>query len=111
AAPMLAVFGFTALIDLALLAIAAAATITSRRRADLDGLLFGLWVALALLMSPLAWIHETILLLPLYLFGMLAAWDGLRPREGVRQIGLIAGGAILAICIVTALIKAVPHPG
>jgi hypothetical protein len=111
AAPMFAVLGFTALIDLALLAIAAAATITGRGRADLDGLLFGLWVALALLMSPLAWIHETIMLLPLYLFGMLAAWDGFRPRDAVRQIGLISGGAILAICIVTALIKAVPHPG
>jgi alpha-1,2-mannosyltransferase len=111
AAPMLAVFGFTALIDLALLAIAAAATITSRRRADLDPLLFGLWVALALLMSPLAWIHEAILLLPLCLFGMLAAWDGFQPRDAVRQIALISGAALLAICIVTALIKAVPHPG
>ncbi len=101
----------TALIDLALLAIAAAATITSRERADLDGLIFGLWVALALLMSPLAWIPETLLLLPAYLFGMLAAWDGFRPREAARQIALIAGAAMLAACIATALIKAVPHPG
>jgi hypothetical protein len=111
AAPLFAVLAITALIDLALLAIAAAATIASRRRADLDGLLFGLWVALALLMSPLAWIHETLLLLPLYLFGMLAAWDGFQPRDAVRQIALISGASILAVCIVTALIKAVPHPG
>ncbi len=111
AAPLFAVLGFAALIDLALLAIAAAATITGRERADLDGLLFGLWVALALLMSPLAWIPETLLLLPAYLFGMLAAWDGFQPREAARQIALIAGAAILAICIVTALVKAVPHPG
>jgi len=111
AEPLFAVMAITAFIDLALLAIAAAATITSRKRADLDGLVFGLWVALALLMSPLAWIPETLLLLPVYLFGMLAAWDGFRRREATRQISLIAGSVILAACIVTALIKAVPHPG
>ena len=111
AEPFFAVIAITAFIDLALLAIAAAATITGRERDDLDGLLFGLWVALALLMSPLAWIPETLLLLPAYLFGMLAAWDGFRPREATRQISLIVGAAMLAACIVTALIKAVPHPG
>ncbi len=111
AEPFFAVAAVTALIDLALLAIAAAATIASRGRDDLDGLLFGLWVALALLMSPLAWIPETLLLLPAYLFGMLAVWDGFQPRDWTRQIALIAGGAILAACISTALLKLVPHPG
>jgi len=111
AEPFFAVAAVTAIIDLALLAIAAAATIASRGRDDLDGLLFGLWVALALLMSPLAWIPETLLLLPAYLFGTLAVWDGFRPRDWARQIALIAGGAILAACISTALLKLVPHPG
>jgi len=111
AEPLFAVIAITAFVDLALLAIAAAATITGRERADLDGLRFGLWVALALLISPLAWIPETLLLLPAYLFGMLAAWDGFRPREATGQISLIVGGAMLAAGIVTALIKAVPHPG
>ena len=117
AAPFFAVLALTALFDLALLAIAAAATIKIRRRTDLDGLLFGLWVALALLMSPLAWLPETLLLLPAYLFGTLAAWNGFqrvdagRQVVAPRQITLIAGSAILAACIATALIKAVPHPG
>jgi hypothetical protein len=111
APPVIAVWGFTALIDLVLIAIAAAATITSHGRADLDGLVFGLWVALALLMSPLAWIEETLLLLPLFLFGLLAAWQGFQSRESVGNIRLIAGAATLVICIVTELIKAVPHPG
>jgi hypothetical protein len=115
AQPVIAVWGFTALIDLALIAIAAAATITSHGRADLDGLVFGLWVALALLMSPLAWIDETLLLLPLFLFGLLAAWQGLQshgPAWNIGEnLGLIAGAATLVICIVTELIKAVPHPG
>jgi hypothetical protein len=110
-APLSAVIAITALIDLALLAIAAAATTMSRGRADLDGLLFGMWVALALLMSPLAWIHETLLLIPAYLFGTLAAWEGLQRREATRHILLIAGSVILAGCIATALIKALPHPG
>jgi Glycosyltransferase family 87 len=111
ARPVIAVWGITALIDLALLAIAAAATITTQARADLDGLVFGLWVALALLMSPLAWIAETLLLVPLFLFGMIAAWEGLQSSEPAGNFGLIAGATTLAICIVTELIKAVPHPG
>jgi hypothetical protein len=111
AAPLSAVIAITALIDLALLAIAAAATTMSRGRANLDGLLFGMWVALALLISPLAWIHETLLLLPAYLFGALAAWEGFQRREATRQILLIAGSVIFAGCIATALIKALPHPG
>ncbi len=110
-APLFAVLALTALIDLALLPIAAMATITGRARDDLDGLVFGLWVALALLMSPLAWIPETLLLLPLHLFGILAAWSGFRQHGAARQISLIAGAAILVACITTALIKAVPHPG
>ena len=111
AQPVIAVWGFTALIDLALIALAAAATITSHGRTDLDGLVFGLWVALALLMSPLAWIDETLLLLPLFLFGLLAAWQGFQLREPAGSIQLIACAATLVICIVTEVIKAVPHPG
>ncbi|HEV2170174.1 MAG TPA: glycosyltransferase family 87 protein [Candidatus Binatus sp.] len=111
AAPFFTVVAVTALVDLGLLAIAAAASIAGRGRDDLDGLLFGLWVALALLMSPLAWITETLLLLPAYLFGTLAAWHGFRVQGTTGRIALIAGGTILIACIATALIKAVPHPG
>ena len=109
--PRFAVFGFTALIDVILLAIVAMATIRGRERDDLDGLLFGLWVALALLMSPLGWERDTVLLLPAYIFGLYAAWDGFDPREPAGQLALIGGAAILAMCIVSALIKAAPHPG
>jgi len=74
-----------------------------------------LWVALALLMSPLAWIAETLLLVPLYFFGLIAVWQGFQSSEPAgnfgENIGLIAGAATLVICIVTELIKAVPHPG
>src|ERR1700722_2482928 len=111
AQPVIAVWGFTALIDLALIAIAAAATIASHGRADLDGLVFGLWVALALLMSPLAWINEALLLLPLFSFGLLAAWQGFQSSTPAGNNRLIAGAATLVICIATELIKAVPHPG
>lgn len=111
AAPLFTVLAITALIDLALLAVAAAATINSRGHDHLDGPVFGMWIALALLMSPLAWMAEMLLLLPAYLFGMLAAWKGFEPREPSRHVMLIAGAAMLAACIVTALIKAVPHPG
>lgn len=111
AEPLFAVWGLTALIDLVLMAIAASATITARGRADLDGLAFGLWVALAVLMSPLAWRQDFILLLPACLFGLIAAWHRYPPREPTRNLPLIAGGAMLAYCVMSALIKAVPGPG
>lgn len=111
AEPLFAVWGLTALIDLVLIAIAADATITGGGRADLDALVFGLWVALALLMSPLAWRQDFLLLLPACLFGLRAAWDGFQPREPTRDIALLTGGAMLAYCVVSALIKAVPGPG
>ncbi len=110
-APLLPLLTIVTLIDLVLLAIAATASLAIRGRNYLEGLLFGMWIALALLMSPLAWLPETLLLLPLYLFGMLAAWNGFQPREAARQISLLAGAALLTLCIMTALIKAVPHPG
>ncbi len=52
-----------------------------------------------------------MLLIPAYLFGVLAAWQGLQSREPAGNIALIVGGATLAACIVDGLIKAVPHPG
>ncbi|HMD05841.1 MAG TPA: glycosyltransferase family 87 protein [Candidatus Binatus sp.] len=111
AAPFFAVAAITILIDLALLAIAAAASLALGAREDLDGLVFGLWVAVALLMSPLAWLPETLLLLPAYLFGTLAAWNSFRAPEAPPRIELITGSVILAACIATTLIKAIPHPG
>ena len=111
AAPFFTVASITALIDLTLLAIAAAASLTIRERHDLDGLVFGLWVALALLMSPLAWLPETLLLVPAYLFGTLSAWNGFRPIAAPRPITLIAGSVLLVACIATTLFKAISHPG
>jgi Glycosyltransferase family 87 len=111
AEPLFAVWGLTALIDLVLIAIAAAATITGGGRADFDDLAFGLWVALALLMSPLAWKQDFLLLLPACLFGLRAAWQSFEPRAPTRNLALIAGSAMLAYCVVSALIKAVPGPG
>ena len=110
AQPLFAVWGLTALIDLVLIAIAAAATITARGRADLDDLVFGLWVALAVLMSPLAWRQDFLLLVPACLFGLMAASVGFQPREPTRNLALIAGSAMLALSVVSALIKAVPGP-
>ena len=80
-----AVWGLSALIDLSLLSIAVAATLTGRGRDDLDGFVFGLWVALALLLSPLAWEQDTLLLLPAYLFALLAAWQSF--ESGTRRDG------------------------
>jgi Glycosyltransferase family 87 len=104
-------YAITALLDLALVGVAAAITVRSGGRGESDGLALGLWLALALLMSPLAWIHETILLVPLYLFGLLGVWRVIERRRRPLNWAFVVGAIMLVLCVLTDLIKALPHPG
>jgi hypothetical protein len=65
------VFASTAALNLLLIMAAALETIAAREQ-GLDGIYFGLWLALGLLLAPIAWHHEIVLLFPLYLFGGLS---------------------------------------
>ncbi|MFZ0889021.1 MAG: glycosyltransferase family 87 protein [Candidatus Binataceae bacterium] len=84
--------GLTAILDLAVIAGAAAVTLNAPDDPETDGLCFGLWLAVALLISPVTWLHELPLLLPLYLFaGALMLRGRIDQRAGfwLLAIGLI----------------------
>lgn len=51
-----------------LIASAAYATLKAPTGAEADGIVLGLWLAVSLLLAPVAWPHEIALLMPLYLY-------------------------------------------
>ena len=53
--------------SIVLVIAAALETLAARERA-LEGIYFSLWLALGLLLAPIAWHHEIVLLFPLYFF-------------------------------------------
>ncbi|HEV2170492.1 MAG TPA: glycosyltransferase family 87 protein [Candidatus Binatus sp.] len=83
---------------------------TARQSATQDGVTLGAWIAIALALSPVAWPHETILLLPLYLFASMAAIESIRGNRW-QDSRFIAGTVLLAIGLVPELIKAAPNAG
>ncbi len=65
------VFIPTNALGLVLVIVTALEAIAARERA-FDGIYFSLWLALGLLLAPIAWHHEIVLLFPLYFFGALS---------------------------------------
>jgi len=82
--------GITATLDLAVIAGAAIVTLRAAEDRETDGLCFGLWLAVALLISPLTWHHELLLLMPLYIFAGVFAFRGGIDSPG--GFGLLAIG-------------------
>ncbi len=65
------VFAPTAAVSIVLVIAAALETVAAREW-SLDGIYFSLWLALGLLLAPIAWHHEIVILFPLYFFGALS---------------------------------------
>jgi glycosyl transferase family 87 len=76
-----AAVGITAVLDLIVVAGAAAVTLKTPREygTEIDGVCFGLWMVVALLISPVTWLHELVLLFPLYLFAAASLAKGFSP--------------------------------
>jgi len=105
------VYALTATDDLLLVAIAAwPASRSTRTGGPSDGIAFSLWLGAAILMSPLAWPHETLLLLPLYLFEFLAAREASNWNT-TNGWPFVTAVAIVAACALAELIKLLPAPG
>jgi len=63
---------------------------------DADGLYFGAWLAVALLLSPMSWDHELPLLVPAYLFALAGFARGRLPYRApmlVIMLSLLASAA------------------
>jgi hypothetical protein len=95
------VFAPTAAVSIGLVIAAALETVAAREHA-LDGIYFSLWLALGLLLAPIAWHHEIVLLFPLYFFGALSAARIVRGAEfaGYARIGFF----VIAIAILIVLV-------
>lgn len=84
-------------IPLDLLVVAALVIATRRDSEDRRGLVFSMWLAAAVLLSPLAWRNELILLFPAYLFSYqaaLATFDQ-RPRHVSAAILVIVTACVI----------------
>jgi Glycosyltransferase family 87 len=95
-APVAIAFPIAIAADAALVAAAIAVTIADGRTKELDCLSLGLWIAAALMMSPIAWSHELPLMFPI----LIAVAAGIVRGLPVRPAGpiLIAAG-LLAIIV------------
>jgi uncharacterized membrane protein YgdD (TMEM256/DUF423 family) len=62
------------------------------------------------MVSPLSWLHDLILLFPLFLFSALNAPRMLEIWRSRTGADLIAAGALFAVSIASELIGTVPNP-
>lgn len=90
-----------AALNLALVIAAAWQTVAAGER-GLEGMYFSLWLALGLLLAPIAWHHEIVLLFPLYFFGGLSAMPILRHRGLASHVRV--GFFVLAAAMLIALV-------
>lgn len=88
--------GITIAACLTLIVLAARATANAPDDVEVDGLCFGLWLAVALLAAPISFNHELPLLLPIYVFAAAALLRGRRtpPIAFVLMIAAIAFAVI-----------------
>lgn len=85
-------------IPLDLIVVAALVFATIRDRDDDRGLVFAMWLAAAVLLSPLAWRNELILLFPAYLFAYqvaIATFDQ-HPRHVSAAVIVFVTGCVLS---------------
>ncbi|HVA81471.1 MAG TPA: glycosyltransferase family 87 protein [Candidatus Binataceae bacterium] len=108
--PWRAVLAVTAVIDLVLIALVACATFRADDNVEQDGIVFGLWLGLCVMLSPLAWRHDLPLFFPLYLFAALAIVRLLAIQAAWTRADFISGCALLAGSSAIELIHSIPDP-
>jgi hypothetical protein len=104
AGPMsIVIIGLVAIIDATLIGLCARSTISASSSAEADGLSMSLGLAAELLVSPVAWHHELVLLIPLYFFSAAIIASMLLNSTRVdRQF--YAGAAITALGLLAAVV-------
>jgi hypothetical protein len=76
----------TLMLDVAAIMVAGAATIGERPvSAEIDGLRFSLWLMAAILLSPLAWGHYFVLIIPFYIFAAAATLNTSRGANSLHR--------------------------
>ncbi len=105
---LLPAFSVTLLIDLLVLAFAGCVSRWMPDDNNSDGLYFGIWLGVALLLSPASWDHELPLLLPIYLF---AGAGFLESRPSYRVAAGIMAAAVAVVALAAVVMPFRPlHP-
>jgi hypothetical protein len=108
APPWMAVIGVTLILDIGLAAVLLWATSKAANDSVSDGLVFGLWLVAMVLVSPLAFSNELMLLFPAYIFASVAVWRLSIPGRAFPGLGFVAGAILVGACAAVELIKALP---
>jgi hypothetical protein len=108
APPWIAVIAITLILEIGVVTVLCWATFRAGNDSISDGLVFGLWLIAMVLISPLAFWSELVLLFPAYIFASVAAWRLSISGRAFSGFGVVAGAILIGICAAVELVKAVP---
>jgi hypothetical protein len=108
APPWMAVIAVTLILDMGIIAVLFWATSTAANDSISDGLVFGLWLVAMVLVSPLAFWSELVMLFPAYIFASIAAWRLSISGRALPGLGVVASAILIGICAAVELVKALP---
>ena len=108
APPWMAVIAVTLILDIGLAAVLFWATSNAANDSVSDGLVFGLWLVAMVVVSPLAFWSELVMLFPAYIFASIAAWRLSNSGRAFPGLGVVAGAILIGICAAVELVKALP---
>ena len=104
----IAVIAVTLILDIGLAAVLFWAISKAATDSVSDGLVFALWLVAMVLVSPLAFLSELVLLFPAYIFASVAVWRLSIPRRTFPGLRFVAGAILIGICAAVQLIKGLP---
>jgi hypothetical protein len=108
APPWIAVIAVTVILDIGLAAVLFWATSDAANDSVSDGLVFGLWLIAMVLISPLAFWSELVMLFPAYIFASIAAWRLSISGRAFPGLEVVAGAILIGICAAVELVTALP---
>ena len=96
------------ILDLGIMAVLFWATSTAANDSISDGLVFALWLNAMVLVLPLSWRSELVLIFPAYLFALTAALRASIDAHAFTRMGFLLGTILIGTCAAIELIKALP---
>jgi hypothetical protein len=108
APPWIAVIAITLILEIGVVTVLCWAISRAGNDSIADGLVFGLWLIAMVLISPLAFWSELVLLFPAYIFASVAAWRLSISGRACPGLGVVTGAILIGICAAVELVKALP---
>ena len=106
--PWMAAIAVTLILDIGLAAVLVWATSNAANDSVSDGLVFGMWLVAMVLVSPLAFWSELVMLFPAYIFASIAAWRLSNSGRVFPGFVAVAGVILIGTCAAIELVKALP---